>query len=41
MAGAAITSDLKMPLADEKNLVVLAAARLGKPRLLDNLEIAL
>ena len=34
-------SDLKMPLADEKNLVVLAAARLGKPRLLDNLEIAL
>ena len=34
-------SDLKTPLADEKNLVVLAAARLGKPRLLDNLEIAL
>ena len=34
-------SDLKMPLADEKNLVVLAAARLGKPRLLDNLEIVL
>ena len=34
-------SDLKTPLPDEKNLVVLAAARLGKPRLIDNLEIVL
>ena len=32
-------SDLKIPLPDDRNLVVLAAARLGKPRLIDNLEI--
>lgn len=32
-------SDLQLPTADDKALVVLAASRLGVPRLIDNLEI--
>ena len=34
-------SDLQAPTADERALVVLAASRLGKTRLIDNLEIGL
>ena len=34
-------SDLKEPQADDKKLVVLAAARLGKTRLIDNVEVSL
>ena len=34
-------SDLKEPQADDKKLVVLAAARLGKTRLIDNVEVNL
>ena len=34
-------SDLKEPQADDKKLVVLAAARLGKTRLIDNIEVNL
>ena len=32
-------SDLGVPLEDDRNLVVLAAARLGKTRLIDNVEV--
>ena len=32
-------SDLQVPLAGKQALVVLAASRLGKPRLIDNIEI--
>lgn len=34
-------SDLQRPGDDEKELVILAASRLGTPRLIDNLEISL
>jgi pantoate--beta-alanine ligase len=34
-------SDLHVPTADDTELVVLAAARLGAPRLLDNVEVTL
>jgi len=34
-------SDLGIPAASDRNLVVLAAARLGKTRLIDNLEVCL
>ena len=34
-------ADLGIPVAGESRLVVLAAARLGKTRLIDNLEICL
>jgi pantoate--beta-alanine ligase len=33
--------DLQAPKADDKELVILAAARLGTPRLLDNVEVTL
>jgi pantoate--beta-alanine ligase len=33
--------DLQVPKADDKELVILAAARLGTPRLLDNVEVTL
>jgi len=32
-------SDLQVPAPDERELVVLAAAYLGKTRLIDNIEI--
>jgi pantoate--beta-alanine ligase len=32
-------SDLQPPLNGEKDLVVLAAARLGRTRLIDNIEV--
>jgi pantoate--beta-alanine ligase len=32
-------SDLQPPVNGEKDLVVLAAARLGKTRLIDNIEV--
>lgn len=32
-------SDLRRASAEDRNLVVLAAARMGKPRLIDNLEV--
>ena len=32
-------SDLGVPLEDDRNLVVLAASRLGKTRLIDNVEV--
>jgi pantoate--beta-alanine ligase len=34
-------ADLAVPLKGEKNLVILAAARLGKTRLIDNIEVCL
>jgi pantoate--beta-alanine ligase len=34
-------SDLSEPTADDKMLVILAAAKLGKARLIDNLQVAL
>ncbi len=34
-------SDLGLPVAGERRLVVLAAARLGKTRVSDNLEVCL
>jgi pantoate--beta-alanine ligase len=34
-------STLLVPVAGEKELVVLAAAKLGKTRLIDNLEVCL
>ena len=34
-------SDLLPPHADDRELVILAAAKLGTPRLLDNLEVTL
>ena len=34
-------NDLHMPHDDDRELVILGAARLGTPRLLDNLEITL
>jgi len=34
-------SDLQPPQPGEKKLVVLAAARLGRPRLIDNIEVSL
>jgi pantoate--beta-alanine ligase len=34
-------SDLGVPAKDERKLVILAAARLGKTRLIDNLEVCL
>ena len=34
-------ADLQMPHADDRELVVLAAAKLGTPRLLDNVEVTL
>jgi pantoate--beta-alanine ligase len=34
-------SDLRPPLPADRNLVVLGAARLGRPRLIDNVEVSL
>ena len=34
-------NDLRAPLADDRKLVVLAAARLGRTRLIDNIEVNL
>jgi pantoate--beta-alanine ligase len=34
-------SDLQAPTPQDRELVVLAAARLGKTRLIDNIEITL
>jgi pantoate--beta-alanine ligase len=34
-------SDLQPPEPDDRDLVVLAAARLGRPRLIDNIELSL
>jgi pantoate--beta-alanine ligase len=34
-------ADLQVPAADERALVVLAAAYLGKTRLIDNIEVTL
>jgi pantoate--beta-alanine ligase len=34
-------SDLQMPTEDDRALVILAAARLGTPRLIDNVELTL
>jgi pantoate--beta-alanine ligase len=34
-------SDLQMPGAEDRELVILAAARMGAPRLIDNLEVVL
>ena len=34
-------ADLGIPAKDERKLVVLAAARLGKTRLIDNFEVCL
>jgi len=34
-------SDLQLPSPSDRNLVVLGAAKLGKPRLIDNVEVSL
>jgi pantoate--beta-alanine ligase len=34
-------SDLQAPVAEDRDIVVLAAARLGRTRLIDNVEVFL
>jgi len=34
-------SDLRVPSSSDRNLVILGAARLGRPRLIDNVEVTL